>query len=68
MGEGDHIPTGGHARSYDPHYAAKIKAGGKRADAIRSVSDKHHQSYEVPTAEQELEKALATLINSKKNK
>ena len=59
MGEGDHMPSGGgHRRQIDPKKIAKIKEGGKKADAIRQQADAHHEAEEVPKAEEELLKDL----------
>ena len=61
MGAGDYMPTGGHKRKHDPKHAKKIKEGGKRADAIRKMTDEHHNAEEVPKAEEELLKDLEGL-------
>jgi len=61
MGAGDYMPMGRHKRKHDPKRAKKIKEGGKRADAIRKMTDEHHQAHEVPKAEEELMKDLSEL-------
>lgn len=58
MGEGDHMPIGGHRRKIDPKKVAEIKKGGKKADAIRKKADAHHKAEEVPKAEEDLLKDL----------
>ena len=58
MGEGDFMPVGRHRRKYDPKHARKVKEGGKKADAIRKKTNKHHKVIEVPKAEEELLKDL----------
>lgn len=61
MGQGDHMPIGGHRRKYDPKHAQKIKEGGKKAEKIRKKSNHHHKEVEVPQAEEELLKDLEQL-------
>ena len=58
MGEGDHMPAGGHRRKIDPKKIQKIKEGGKKAEAIRQKADAHHKAEEIPQAEEELLKDL----------
>ncbi len=61
MGEGDHMPIGGHKRKYDPKHAEAIKEGGKRAKEIGEKTRAEHQAVEVPKAEEDLLKDLETL-------
>lgn len=58
MGQGDHMPSGGHRKKHDPKHAQKIKEGGKKADAIRKKADEYHAANDVPIAENQLEKDL----------
>lgn len=64
MGEGDYAPQGGHRRRYDPKHAAAIKKGGKKAQQIAKDTRVHHQTVEVPQAEEELMKELEELGTS----
>lgn len=64
MGEGDFQPTGGHRRKpLDPKKIQKIKEGGRKADEIRKKADVHHESHDVPAAEEELLKDLGKIPN-----
>ena len=61
MGQGDHMPSGGHRRKYDPKHAQKIIEGGKKADKIRQETNHHHKTVEEPAAEEKLLKDLKNL-------
>jgi len=61
MGHGDHMPSGGHKKKYDPAYAKKIKEGGAKADAIHKEREVHHAKHELPKAEEELNIELENL-------
>lgn len=58
MGEGDHMPGGGHRKRIDPKKIQKIKEGGKKAEAIREKANAQHKAEEIPKAEEELMKDL----------
>ena len=64
MGEGDHMPAGGHKRKFDPVHAKKIKEGGKIAKKIHEESVAQHEAEDVPKAEEDL---LADLENVENN-
>ena len=62
MGEGDFMPAGRHHQHRaDPRRAQKIREGGKRADVMKKISEQHHETLEVPKADEELEKDLQIL-------
>ena len=61
MGEGDHMPIGGHKRKVDPKHVQAIKEGGKKAKQIRELADKHQQEIDAPKAEEDLLKELEEL-------
>lgn len=61
MGQGDHMPIGGHQRKYDRALAKKIKEGGRKAKQIHEESMAKHQAEDVPQAEAELLKDLDSL-------
>ena len=64
MGEGDHMPIGGHRRKFDPKHAQKIKEGGKKAQKIAKETTQQHQEVDVPQAEEELLQDLKGVENS----
>lgn len=66
MGAGDYLPPA-RGRRYDPKHAAAIKQGGKKAQKIHDESHTHHQSIEVPQAEEELLKDLENLEDLPQN-
>ena len=63
MGEGDHMPSGGGKRKYDPVHAKKIKEGGIRAQQIHKDSVAKHQAEDVPKAEENLLAELEEIEN-----
>lgn len=64
MGEGDHMPSGGHQRKSDPAYVKKIIAGGKKAKKIHEETVKEHQIVDVPAASAQLEADLEALFKN----
>lgn len=58
------MPGGGRRKRATRKQIARVKRGGKIANAIKKQKEFHHKEYEVPQAEAELEKDLEGLQNS----
>jgi len=58
------MPAGGRRKRATRKQIARVKRGGKIANAIKKQKEFHHKEYEIPQAEADLEKDLQEISNS----
>lgn len=63
--DGELMPQGGHHKKADPAYAQKLREGGKKAQQIARDTHAQHQKEDIPQAEEQLLKDLATIEDSR---